>query len=398
MRKQIKRNWLIIVITIVFILIIKLFAPAPDAPGEPDQTPTGSPRLSELLSAGDQEGYAMALQPREFNFPEDHGPHRQYRNEWWYVTGNLQADSGARFGYELTIFRFALRPEDNQEENAVSAWRTNQVYIGHFAITDVDNETFHVAQRYSRGAVNLAGAETHPFRVWLEDWSIAAKETAGESAHSFPWHLVANDDDLELRLDLESLKPPILHGTDGLSQKSYEAGNASYYYSMTRLQTKGRLRIGTNAFDVSGFSWLDREWGSSALSREQEGWDWFSVQLSDDSELMFYQLRRIDGRSDMHSAGTFVAADGSAVPLTKEAVTISAVDTWESPEGGIYPMGWKIAVPSMDLKLTLDPLLDAQELTTTVRYWEGAVGVSGERAGTPISGSGYVELTGYAAN
>ncbi|MGH8165812.1 MAG: lipocalin-like domain-containing protein [Woeseiaceae bacterium] len=355
----------------------------------------GSSRLSEVLGAGNTEGYAMALEPRTFSFPADHGQHPDYRNEWWYVTGNLDGAAGQRFGFELTIFRFALAPAVQQASAAErSAWISNQVFIGHFAVTDADAGRFHVAQRFARGgALRLAGAESAPPKVWLEDWS---QEASAEGDGNGAWRLEAREPDVELSLSLSPLKAPVLNGIDGLSQKSSEAGNASYYYSIPRLQTAGTLRIGGDTHEVSGLAWLDREWGSSALSVQQEGWDWFALQLSDGSDLMYYRMRRSDGRPDRHSAGTWIPAQGEAVHLSHDDVRIDVRDHWDSPQGGRYPVAWTITIPRLELEVQVDPVLDAQELDTSVRYWEGAVDVDGVRSGGAIGGRGYVELTGYA--
>lgn len=345
--------------------------------------------LSALLSSAVDAGFATATEPRDFAFPQDHGPHPKFRNEWWYMTGNLEATDGRRFGFELTIFRFALTPEQAESE---SAWRTNQVYISHFAVTDADAEEFFVAERFSRGALGLAGAEADPFRVWIDDWEIAAVEHGSNGER---WRLRANDEEFALRLELSAAKAPVLNGIDGLSQKSAERGNASYYYSITRWQSEGRIRIGSDEYRVSGLSWLDREWSSSALAADQKGWDWFALQLDDGGELMFYNLRKTDGSQDAYSAGTWIAADGSAWHIGRDEISISVTATWESPEGGTYPSAWEIRYPELGLAVIVAPVMENQELFTTVRYWEGAVDVHGTRDGSTIRGRGYVELTGY---
>ena len=346
-------------------------------------------RLSELLGSDADAGFEKALEPRDFVFPDDHGPHPAFRNEWWYVTGNLDGDDGRRFGFELTIFRFALTPAPPP---AASEWRTNQVYIAHFAVTDADRERFFAAERFSRGALGLAGAESSPFRVWIEDWEIAATQPGSPEQ----WRLRASDPGFSVDLALTAAKPPVLNGDAGLSQKSAEPGNASYYYSMTRWLTDGSLRLGDDTFRVSGLSWLDREWSTSALASDQVGWDWFALQLTDGSDLMFYNLRKLDGSQDEQSAGTWVDADGSSLHLERDDVEITVTDAWESPEGGVYPAGWTLSAPRQGLELRIRPVMADQELFTTVRYWEGAVDVEGERHGVPIEGRGYVELTGYA--
>lgn len=380
-------------LTIVFTIVIVSFCLPMVAGQVAGQEEPARSRLSELLHDDGVQGYARALEPRTFSFPDDHGPHPDYRNEWWYVTGNLDGSSGERFGFELTIFRFALIPEpESGHDTHSSAWRTRQVYIGHFAVTDVDNARFHVSQRHARAALGLAGATANPFHVWVEDWWL--KEfPAGDRA---AWLLHATDPQFELTLTLSPRKEPVLNGVDGLSQKSGEPGNATFYYSVPRLQSTGTLRIEEDIYDVSGLAWLDREWGSSALSKEQQGWDWFALQLSDGSDLMFYSLRRNDGSIDIHSAGTWIPAAGDNVHLTNEDVRIEVRDYWENPEGDRYPAAWTLSVPKLDLRLAIDPVLDAQELTTDVRYWEGAVDVQGRRQGQRIEGRGYVELTGYA--
>ncbi len=383
MRKSIS----VIVITLTIGIAVSQLRPASDTMGIDPQYAGGSSRLAELLTDRGTEGYAQAAGPRDFSFPEDHGPHRDFRNEWWYITGNLDGENDERFGFELTIFRFSLTPVQDHDPNA-SAWKTNQVYIGHFAITDVGNESFHVAQRYARGSLGLAGAQADPFQVWLEDWSIKSNDKV--------WQLHASDTDIAIDLTLSPVKPPVLNGIDGLSQKSSEPRNASYYYSIPRLRTVGTLQIKNENYSVTGLSWLDREWGSSGLSEEQQGWDWFALQLSDGSDLMFYSLRKNDGSHDPYSAGTWITADGQSMHLNSNDVDIEVEDHWDSPLGGTYPSAWHLRIPQIDLDLSLRPVLDAQELPTTVRYWEGAVDVVGQKAGMPVEGRGYVELTGYA--
>jgi predicted secreted hydrolase len=379
------------------VFVVTSFSPSNDASVNVPQDPPGSSRLAELLSAGDVAGYASALEPRKFRFPEDHGPHPEFRNEWWYVTGNLDGPGGERFGFELTIFRFSLAPPGEAMNENMSAWKTDQVYIGHFAVSDIGNEKFHVAQRYSRGSMGLAGAQAVPFSVWLEDWSIK-KADVQQTKDFSPWELHASDKDISLDLDLMPLKDPVLNGEKGLSQKSSQPGNASYYYSISRLATNGTLRIGATTYAVSGLSWLDREWGSSALSKDQRGWDWFALQLSDGSDLMYYALRQNDGTRDEHSAGTWIDAAGRATHLDHDDVVIEVRKYWESKQGGRYPAEWTISVAKVDLQIEVVPVLRNQELITTVRYWEGAVDVQGMSDNEEINGRGYVELTGYARN
>jgi len=371
-------------------------APAP--PGAPEASSSSS-SLSELLGSDPAGGYSMATEARTFRFPQDHGPHPGFRNEWWYLTGNLDSEQGQRFGFELTFFRFSLEPGSPSNSSGISGsnWQTSQVYIAHFAVTDKENEKFHVEQRFSRGALGLAGAQATPFRVWIEDWSIKQHQNRGGGATAAEnWELAASGDELALHLNLIAEKPPVLNGIDGLSQKSATQGNASYYYSISRLRSEGTLNIAGETYAVSGLSWLDREWSSSTLAGDQQGWDWFALQLSDGSDLMFYNIRKTDGSQDENSAGTWISGDGEVRHLGRDDLAITVTAEWDSPEGGTYPAHWDIHLPKFDLMLTVTPLIDRQELFTTVRYWEGAVDVNGQRNHLPIEGRGYVELTGYA--
>ena len=378
----------IAVLVMVGVLTLQFFSEDGSPPVKRDGA---SPGLAELLSDQGIEGYAKAEEVRQFSFPADHGPHPEYRTEWWYVTGNLDSPSAERFGFELALFRFALTPLSVSENRDPSAWKTQQIFIGHFAVTDVTRQKFHFAERYARASIGLAGARARPFHVWLENWSLGSIDDSSSA-----WRARASADDIELDVTLTPLKAPVLNGQRGLSQKADKPGNATYYYSVPRLWSEGTLQIDGTVFPVSGLSWLDREWGSSVLSSEQQGWDWFAVQLSDGSDLMFYSLRKLDGSQDAHSAGTWVNRQGQSVPLRAEDVSIEVLAYWDSPLGGRYPAAWRMLSPLLDLDLQLEPVLNAQELNTRPRYWEGAVDVTGQKGGVGIDGRGYVELTGYA--
>jgi len=319
--------------------------------------------------------------PREFKFPQDLGPHPEYQTEWWYYTGNLSSKDGRDFGYQLTFFRRALSPfEINRESN----WSTNQIYFAHFALSDIESGRFYSSERWSRGAMGLAGAESDPFRVWIDNWSI---EGEGDN-----FKLKANDGPVSIELTMKSMKPAVLQGDKGLSHKSGEPGNASYYFSQTRIDTSGSILIDGSEFKVRGLSWIDREWSTSALGENQEGWDWFSIQLNDGREIMLYQLRLKDGGIDPFSSGSIVNKNGDLTPLKAADFEIEVLDTWKSSKTGIdYPSKWRISIPDHDIKLTVIPFIPNQELQVSFIYWEGAVKVSGDT----VSGKGYVELTGY---
>ena len=357
--------------------------------------PTERPLEASLALAeamgGDTTGYARAAAVRPLVFPDDYGPHPAYKTEWWYYTGNLDTEEGRHFGYELTIFRFALAPPDTAAAERVSAWATDQLFMAHFALTDVAAKDFHAFERFSRGALGLAGAQAAPYRVWLEDWSME-----GGAGDPFPMRLRAAEDGVAIDLTLDAAKPLVLQGDRGLDQKGPEPGNASYYYSFTRLPTEGTITIDGRAYAVRGLSWKDHEWSTSALGDEQVGWDWFALQLSDGRDLMFYQLRRRDGTPSPFTNGVLVAPDGSTQPLERGDVAIDVLDTWTSPRSAaVYPARWRFRIPSEALDLQITPHLPDQEMDVSVRYWEGAVRIDGTSGGETVSGNGYVEMTGY---
>jgi predicted secreted hydrolase len=346
--------------------------------------PAASIAIAEALGGDPAAGFAQALAPRAFAFPADHGPHPGFRTEWWYYTGNLTTREGRPVGYQLTFFRNGLAPATLPRS---SAWATTDVYMAHFAVTDAAGGSFHPVARFARGAAGLAGAQVAPFRVWLEDWSAAAADG------TFPVRVRAASGDVAIDLVLDEGKPVVLQGDRGLSRKGPEPGNASYYYSLTRMPTRGTVRIGGETLAVEGRSWMDREWSTSALG-DKIGWDWFALQLADGRDLMVYRLRRADGSTDAFSAGRIVAVDGSSRPLGAGDVTITVLDGWTSPRGGArYPARWRLEVPSERLVLEVQPLVADQEHREPIRYWEGAVRVTSTDG---AAGVGYVELVGYA--
>lgn len=354
--------------------------------------PRQEPVRARLNGSGPAvEGFARADRPRPLTFPADFGPHPDFQTEWWYYTGNLETEAGRHFGYQLTFFRRALVPPD-QRTIRNSNWAADQVYFAHFALTDVAEGDFYAFERFARGAAGLAGAQAQPYQVWLEDWGV---EGVGENTY----RLQASQEGLALDLHLTDRKGPILQGNQGWSPKGPAPGNASYYFSQTLLETAGQVTVSGQKLAVRGKSWMDHEFSTSALSADQVGWDWFSIQLDDDSELMLFHIRRADGSIDPVSSGLVVQSDGRTETLPGEAFMIKVEDTWESPpSGAVYPARWAIAIPSLSLNLTLEPLLADQELNVSFTYWEGAVKVQGTRAGAPLQGYGYVELTGYAGS
>jgi predicted secreted hydrolase len=355
-----------------------------------DEAHSGSPTGLRYLGGSEDAGFVRALTPREFVFPADHASHPEYQTEWWYFTGNLTAENGRHFGFELTFFRYALAP--THAEVSASAWRSNQAWLAHFAITDTAAGRFHAAERRSRQALGLAGAATSPLRIWVEDWSLTS---AGGPA-TFPLQLRARDREIGLALELASAQPPVAHGERGLSRKGAAPGNASYYYSVPRLEAHGTLDVGGESFAVTGLTWMDREWSTSSLEPGVVGWDWFALNLSDGGSLMFYRLRTGSGESSPFSGGTWVRPDGGRIALAAGDVSLTVREYWQSSAtGSRYPIAWRFRVPSANLDLELRPYLQGQELDLSVRYWEGAVRGDGEGSDGKVTAEGYLELTGY---
>ena len=345
--------------------------------------------VTDLLGSRPAPGFARAMAPRTFSFPADHGPHADFRSEWWYFTGNVAAANGRHFGFQLTFFRVALAPDVAPRE---SAWATNQAWMAHFTLTDTEAGRFHVAERLARGALGLAGAEASPFRVWVGDWHAASRAPV----HLFPLRLGASDGEVTVEFQLSAMKPPVLQGQQGWDRKGPEPGNASYYYAHTRLAAEGHVRTRDAQFEVTGTAWMDREWSTSALGPDLAGWDWLSLQLSDGRDLMLYRLRRKDGSAGAFSKGALILPDGARIALSAREFTLVPRRWWTSPSTDVrYPVAWSIAIPSQGLSLDIAPRLDDQELDLSVRYWEGAVLARGRAGAEAITGQGYLELAGY---
>lgn len=392
---------LAIVILALAIGVYLLRSPGGSPSGQ--AAPQGQARLVGLPTpqasgSAQDSGFARADGPRPLSFPADFGPHPDYQTEWWYYTGNLEAASGEHFGFQLTFFRRALLPASQRLERQ-SDWATQQVYLAHFTLTDVTGKTFQAYERLERGSAGLAGARSGPaYRVWLDDWSV--EQTGPQafklqaSSQGFPQ---GSPQGAALSLSLVDAKGPVLQGDNGYSQKGSEPGNASYYFSQTRLVTSGTVSVNGKAYPVTGLSWMDHEFGTSALAPGQIGWNWFALQLDSGAELMIYTFRDQNGAADPFSSGTLIAPDGSTRHLGAADFSIRSSGTWRSPHSSaVYPSSWTVEIPSVGLKLEIQPYLADQELNLSFTYWEGAVRVTGTQAGATLTGSGYVELTGYA--
>ena len=347
--------------------------------------------LAPVASQVSRDGWVQAQSDRALEFPRDHWSHPDYRIEWWYYTGNLEGERGQRFGYQLTFFRVGI---DRVPTNP-SAWSVRDLYMAHLAVTDIDGGRHLMSERLNRAGVAWAGARTDRLEVWNEDWRLEEKD----GTHVL--RAVSDDGAFGVDLVLDAAQRPVLHGRDGFSQKGLQEGNASQYYSLTRMEPTGEIQLGRDSFTVSGLSWMDHEFGTTFLEPSQQGWDWFSLQLDDGTDFMVYMLRQQDGASDSHSSGTLILPDAQPIILGSTDVVLSPGRTWESSSSGArYPVEWTIQVPDQDLHLEVLAAVDSQELhteqSTGVTYWEGAVWAEGTRAGQPITGRGFLEMTGYS--
>ncbi len=336
--------------------------------------------------------WRQAIGPWKWVFPRDHGSHPEFRTEWWYFTGNLKDGFNNRFGYQMTFFRQGVLYRGKDANNP---WSLRDLYLAHFALTDVSSNRFWYAERVSREGPGLAGASQEKMEVWLLNWFAKMEGN--------PIEIEARHQDMALSLRLTPKKPLVFHGKNGLSQKGPKEGQASYYFSYTNLFTEGTIKtpLVPSPHSVKGTSWFDHEFGSNQLASDQVGWDWFSLHLSDGQELMIYFLRRKDGTIEPSSSGTLVKRSGESVHLKLSDIHVEVLDTWKSPKsGGRYPSRWRIKVPFTNIEIELSALVPSQELltegSTGITYWEGAVAGKGVSGGRPITCEGYVELTGYA--
>ena len=379
-KPRVRWRWLIVSCCLFFILLFSMSF-AFSGLSSKEQRPA--------TEARNRDGWREAEAGYRYEFPRDHAAHEDYAIEWWYYTGNLQAKDGRRFGYQLTFFRIGVT---RQPANP-SRWAVRDLYMTHFAISDIEQKRFHSFDRINRAGVGWAGAATDAYRVWNEDWS--ARLDGRDHV------LSASNGDYKLDLRLTPAKPEVRHGENGISQKGPSAGNASHYYSLTRLETAGQLTVGGETFEAAGLSWMDHEFGTSFLEEEETGWDWFSIQLDDGRELMLFQIRRRDGQIDPSSSGTLIERDGRATPIRFGEFALTPGDVWRSPASSAeYPTAWTIDLPQNQLKLTVRAAFADQEWRTAestgVTYWEGSINVEGTAEGRRVGGRGYLEMTGYA--
>ncbi|PTX99475.1 carotenoid 1,2-hydratase [Verrucomicrobia bacterium LW23] len=409
--------------------------------------PSVSPSQTPVAETPASAGWKRAIAPWKWSFPADHGAHPDFRTEWWYFTGHLQeansindkdiptstpipkpdplatgtqpsydpdvpADGtpggaeylrvdkvvgdkkpdGRRFGFQFTLFRYGLQFTPVQ---VTSKWAVRDVMFGHMALTDLNAKRFYFGEILDRGALNQAGASTKEMKAWIRNWRI---ETVGPEEY----RVRGETPEFGMDMVITPRKKLVLQGAAGLSQKAEGAGNASYYYSYTRMTAAGWVRINATQYLVRGESWFDHEFSTGSLGKDQIGWDWFSIQLDNDEELMLYEMRRADGKRDPRSKGILVRADGTTLTLGVEDFKIETLARWRSPgTGGDYPSKWKISVPKAGLELESTAAVADQELRlrqlSRLNYWEGVCNLTGTREGKPVTGRGYTELTGYAS-
>ena len=337
--------------------------------------------------------FQAALAPYTYHFPRDHGAHDAYRTEWWYFTGHLRTARGRRFGFELTIFRIGLEPRPSAWRRGESRWRAYQLYPAHLAITDEQTHTFVYAQTFARDALGAGYASQSRLHAGANGWTLD-----GSDAVRPRMHLQGSSNGNGIDLMLHSIKPPAIHGINGISRKGPCASCASHYYSFTRLLASGTVMRAGVRYRVAGIAWMDHEYGSDELTANQIGWDWFAIQLNDDREIMLYRLRERSGATTPQSSGSLIDAHGTVRYLPLRAFSIAATGSWRSPHtGALYPSGWTVTVRGAGT-LALVPVMRDQELADAggTSYWEGDVDVRDPRTGARI-GEGYVELTGYTS-
>ena len=371
--------------TLLFLTMISLISCAPaTVPSSEVRVPLVTPTIPP--------GFVSADGSRPLSFPADFGAHPDFRTEWWYHTGNLETAEGRHFGFELTVFRVGLlSPTADLPDD--STWFSRDIYFAHFAVSDITNDRFYAFQRYSRPRPDLAGGQSDPYRVWLEDWSITERAPG-------TYQLRAEQEELSLDLTLTDEMGVILNGESGYSRKGQNPTNASYYYSQPRLRADGSLKVGSNTYSVQGLAWNDHEFSTGVLDEDQIGWDWFSLQFEDGRALMLFQLREQGGGISDSASGTFIEADRASQALRKSDFEITVLDQWRSPHTqGLYPSSWEVRLAKPDCDLQVKPWMNDQELDfPPMAYWEGAVHFEGSCNNTPVRGNGYVELTGYVGN
>ncbi|WP_051118297.1 lipocalin-like domain-containing protein [Vibrio campbellii] len=352
---------------------------------------TGTQNMGTLLGSGDTQSESNLFTPVEkgveLTFPTDHQAHPNFRHEWWYLTANLIDEDGNPLGVQWTQFRFAAAPPSpppprGEDDVKKTEWQTKQIYMAHSAVTTTDKH--YADEKWSREQVSLAGVDTSPFRVYLDDWQWTSSTT-----DLFPATLKANSEQFGYSLTLTSSAPYQKQGEQGYSTKSADGQVASYYYSQPFIDVSGEVTIDGKTHQVSGKGWIDREWSSQFLLDSQQGWDWFALRLSDETSLVVFQLRDSKTGAASYASAKRMQQDGSGIAISQKDIRLKATKQTEI-QGRKYPTQWQVSIPNQQIELTVSALNPNAKMPLSVPYWEGPVRIEGSH-----SGAGYMELTGY---
>jgi predicted secreted hydrolase len=324
----------------------------------------------------DADGFQVPRRGTALSFPRDHGPHSDFRIEWWYITANLQTEDGTPLGAQWTLFRSALAPGDE------SGWSSRQIWLGHAAVTTAQHQ--YVAERLARGGVGQAGVVASPFEAWIDDWQMKPSSSDGGDQLGHV-ELSASGQDFSYEMTLSAKGPLVLQGDRGYSVKS-SAGQASYYYSQPFYEVSGTVTMGGVPVKVSGRAWLDREWSSQPLASDRTGWDWFSLHLASGEKIMAFRLR---DSADGYTSANWISSDGTTTPLSSNDVLLEPLRK-AKVNGKDIPVAWRVRIPSKGLDITTNALNDQAWMATSTPYWEGPISFTGSTTGV-----GYLEMTGY---
>ena len=346
----------------------------------------GTQNMGTLLGSGDTQSESNLFTPVEkgieLTFPADHQAHPNFRHEWWYLTANLIDEEGNPLGVQWTQFRFAAAPPTDEDDVKKTEWQAQQIYMAHSAVTTADKH--YADEKWSRDQTSLAGVDTSPFRVYLDDW-----QWTSSTNDLFPATLKANSEQFGYALTLTSSAPYQKQGEQGYSTKSADGQVASYYYSQPFIEVSGEVTIDGETHQVSGKGWIDREWSSQFLLDSQQGWDWFALRLSDETSLVVFQLRDSKTGAAGYSSARLMQQDGSGIAIPQKDIQLKATKQTEI-QGRKYPTQWQVSIPNQQIELTVSALNPNAKMPLSVPYWEGPVRIEGSHSGT-----GYMELTGY---
>ncbi|MFA0310900.1 hydrolase [Vibrio splendidus] len=342
----------------------------------------GTETQTENETAIDKAQFSPVVKGIDITFPADHQAHPSFRHEWWYLTANLIDENGNALGVQWTQFRFATAPQDSGNGTKKTTWQSQQIYMAHSAITTKDKH--YADEKWSRGQDELAGVDSSPFRVYLDDW-----QWTSTTDDLFPTTLNASSEQFGYSLKLTNNAPYQKQGEQGYSIKSGDGKVASYYYSQPFINVSGNVTIDGVTHQVSGKGWIDREWSSQFLLDSQQGWDWFALRLSDETSLVVFQLRNSTTGKASYSHARLMNQDGSGITIKQQNISLTAIKQTEI-DGRDYPTKWQVSIPSQQIELTVSALNPEAKMPLSVPYWEGPIVIKGSH-----SGSGYMELTGY---